>query len=201
MAVLSLVSSLTASEGKVRLEKQITILFLMSILLFVQGCAYREMTYFRKHGATVADERADWGLCGGNYLPGGQLESLVNSDILKCMSEKGYQSLNDYYFEQQISFVNRMNPTSFYIPFDVLDKCGFNHLQKGVCSQERYILKQRVSQVLRCMSFHGYEATPPRYKSAYRIIEERRGPSPNFCLTLTPKNGKGGISLGGWRFE
>lgn len=173
----------------------------MSILLFVKGCAYKEMTYFRKHGATVTDERTDWGLCGGNYLPDGQLESLVNTDILKCMSEKGYQSLNDYYFEQQISFVNRMAPTSVYIPFEILDNCGFNYLHKGVCSQERYILKHKVSQVIQCMSHHGYEATLPRYKLAYRIIEERRGPSPNFCLALTPKNGKGGISIGGRRFE
>ena len=176
--------------------------FLVAVLsLILQGCAYNEMTYFRKHRATVADERKDWGLCGGNFLPDGQVQPVMDADILKCMSGKGYQSLNDYYVEQQISFINRAKPSSFYIASEILDKCGFSQLREGICKHEAYILKKNLSRVMNCMSTNGYEAALPRYKSAYRIIENDRQLGRDFCLSLTPRSGKGGVSLGGARWE
>lgn len=168
--------------------------------LSIQGCAYNEMTYFRKHGATVPDERREWGLCGGNFQPDGQVWPTIDTSALKCMSEKGYQSLNDYYVEQQISFINRSNPDSIYIDNEILEQCGFRRVD-GLCKTERYIPKSQLSRIIRCMSGRSYEVTLPRYKSAFRIIENDRGLSPNFCLTMTPRNGKEGVSLGGWRFE
>lgn len=171
-------------------------------LLFLQGCAYNQMTYFRKHNATVADERTDWGLCGGNFLPDGQVRPAMDANVLKCMSEKGYQSINDYYVEQQISFMYRANPSKFYIDSEVEDKCGFGRLRESFfCKTEAFILKRNLPRVIACMSTNGYEAILPRYKSAYRIIDDERKLSKDYCLSMTPRSGKGGVSLGGARLE
>lgn len=171
-------------------------------LLVLQGCAYNQMTYFRKHKATVADERTDWGLCGGNFLPDGQVQPVMDTKILKCMSDKGYQSLNDYYVEQQISFMYRADPTKFYIDSEVEDKCGFSRLRESfACKTYAFILKRNLSRAMACMSANGYDAILPRDKSAYRIIDDDRKLSQNFCLSMTPRSGKGGVSLGGARLE
>ncbi|MBN8462456.1 MAG: hypothetical protein J0M01_06525 [Dechloromonas sp.] len=183
-------------NGSIRLCLSVAVLS-----LFMEGCAYKEMTYFRKPNATVAEERTDWGLCGGNFLPDGQVQPVMDEKLLNCMSKKGYQSINDYYVEQQISFKNRANPTSFYIASETVDNCGFSHLSEGLCKHERYILKRNLSRAIACMSANGYEATLPRYKSAYRIIDNDRQLSGSFCLSLTPRSGKGGVSLGGARWE
>ena len=170
--------------------------------LVIQGCAYKEMTYFRKQGATVAQERTDWGLCGGNFLPDGQVRPEMDANVLKCMSEKGYQSINDYYVEQQISFMYRANPSKFYIDSEVEDKCGFSRLRESFfCKHEAFILKRNLSRVIACLSTNGYEAILPRYKSAYRIIDDERKLSKDYCLSMTPRSGKGGVSLGGARLE
>lgn len=182
------------------MNKYVTYILLMFALL-LEGCAYKEMTYFRKHTATVDDERRDWRLCGGSFLPDGQVSPNVDPKVLQCMNEKGYQSLNDYYEEQQISFVNNLGPDPWYVPGNILDACGFRRLKDGICGSTYYVEKYDIAKVMRCMSSHGYRAVPPRYKSSFRIIESKTPPNSNFCLYLTPKNGKGGVSLGGRRLE
>ena len=70
-----------------------------------------------------------------------------------------------------------------------------------MCGTERYILKARLSNAIDCMSRLGYEPVLPRYNWAYRIVDNDRDLRPNYCLSLTPRNGKGGASLGRWRLE
>lgn len=184
------------------MKRQIYTALSIFAMLFAQGCAQQGMTYFRKTQASVADERRDWGLCGGNFLANGEVLPKMTPKVLICMRDHGYQSINDYYVEQQLSFIDNVNSTVISIFDTQIDQyqCGFRRTQ-GLCKVEPYIPRSRLSNVISCMSSNGYEATLPRYKSAFRIIEDTQEVSPNFCLALTPRSGNGGVSLGGWRLE
>lgn len=172
------------------------------IILVLEGCGYANMTYFRKHQATIEDERRDWGLCGGNFLPNGNITASMDAKVLKCMSKKGYETINDYYEEQHIGFVNREDPGKLYIDSQVLQECGFEkRKEKNSICPDYYIYKSKLSAVVACMSRKGFDATPPRYKHGFRIIDGLSPPDPLFCTSLTPRNKKGGVSLGDSRLE
>ncbi len=182
----------------------VAILSSLFAVLLLQGCGYAQMTYFRKHSASMTDERRDWGLCGGNFLANGQLKAVIDKDILRCMTDKGYLTLNDYYVEQQVSFVSRRTPEKTYIEPEIIRICGFSQLDrksKMPCQAEPYILKSQQASVVKCMSGHDFEPTLPRQGTAFRIIPDQDKVHPHFCLSLTPRNGKGGVSLFQTRWE
>lgn len=172
--------------------------------LLSQGCANKEMTYFRKHGASVEDERREWGLCGGNFLSDGQVSPITKRHAIECMKDKGYLTLNDYYEEQLISFY-KANSTKVWPSVEEMDACGFSITRKDQvdrsCSGIRYILSDRLPKVTQCMTGFGYEPIIPRLGNDFRIIKDPAKLPRLFCLYYSPKSGKGGVSLGGWRLE
>jgi len=184
---------------KAAMKYRYSYIFLLVVIL--QGCGYANMTYFRKHQATIEDERRDWGLCGGNFFPDGKVRPALDAKTLECMNKKGYETINDYYVEQHIGFMNRQNPSKSYIESEILAACGFRWHQDGICQNEPYIFKDRLAAAVKCMSRNGFEATPPRYKHGFRIVDGLRPPESLFCTSLTPRNKKGGVSLGDWRLE
>ena len=178
-------------------------LFLLSLIVLVQGCAYNEMTYFRKHGATLEDERRDWGLCGGNFLADQQLSPVIQRGALTCMREKGYLTLNDYYEENFISFqsLNRENASP---TLKEMEQCGlrtYKAKEKKACSGTRFVLTSDLAKVTQCMKLNGYEPTIPRFGKVVRLVDDPSKLHPNFCVFLSPKNRRGGVSFGGTRLE
>ncbi|MEO5669860.1 MAG: hypothetical protein ABIR26_04125 [Ramlibacter sp.] len=169
--------------------------------LVLVGCAYGNMTSFRKHGASLEDERRDWGLCGGDFHTNGAPRVTPDGKVVGCMRNKGYQTLNDYYVEQKVSFVNLRNPEKKYVPTEALEQCGFSQFEKkGLCS-EFFVEKAKLPATIRCLSSWGFEPTIPDQGGGFRIVDDVRALPPNFCLYLTPRNGKGGVTFNGWRWE
>lgn len=76
------------------------------------GCGASEATFFRKHGATVKEERVDWGLCGGNFQPGGAVRPNFDPELLRCMQAKGYATINNYYVEDFVWWMHRTEEES-----------------------------------------------------------------------------------------
>jgi hypothetical protein len=178
------------------------VLVLLPVLLGLQACGYREATYFRKHEATLEDERRDWGLCGGNFYPSGRLIPVISPPVLKCMHEKGYLTMNDYYEEDHIAFIDSKNPEETLISEDDRNACGIKNTGRdSICWIQNYIVKDTLPNVIKCMRRRGFEPALPKNKSGYRLIDNERTLSKLYCLTLSPKNKKGGISLFQWRVE
>ena len=62
---------------------------LVLVLAAAGGCVQRYD--LEKPGGTAEQERMDWGLCGGDYLPGRlQIAAEDSEAVLECMREKGY---------------------------------------------------------------------------------------------------------------
>lgn len=60
------------------------------LALLLAGCVQRYD--LDKPGGTAEQERIDWGLCGGDYLPGKvQITADDRKAVLQCMKEKGYK--------------------------------------------------------------------------------------------------------------
>lgn len=61
------------------------------LVAILAGCVQRYD--LDKPGITGEQERIDWGLCGGDFLPGGRIQ-IAGEDsgaVLACMREKGYR--------------------------------------------------------------------------------------------------------------
>lgn len=63
---------------------------LVIALATAAGCVQRYE--LDKVGADAEQQRVDWGLCGGDFLPAGsvQIAAEDSSGVLRCMREKGY---------------------------------------------------------------------------------------------------------------
>lgn len=110
--------------------------------------------------------------------------------------------MNDYYEEDHIWFLNVKNPEKTYINRDVERDCGIKTTRRGsLCESEAYIVKDTLPNVVKCMRRRGFEPALPRNRVAYRLVDNERTLPSNYCLTLSPKNKKGGISLFQWRLE
>jgi hypothetical protein len=182
--------------------KQVALVVSLVAAIMLTGCAGNKMTSFRKHGASMEDERRDWGLCGGDFHANGRLRTTPNGTVVECMRDKGYLTLNDYYVEQHISFVNVRQPEQGYVPTDTLQACRFLQLDKGLCSRGVFFLtKANLAASIKCMSSRGFEPTVPDQGSGFQIVDNVRTLSPNFCLSLTPRNQMGGVRFNGWRWE
>jgi hypothetical protein len=177
------------------------ICFFILVALFLSACATNQSTYFRKHQATLADERKDWGLCGGDFFPSGALKPEISEEVLHCMRGKGYETLNDYYVEEHVGFVRNDNPEDFRLEPGVLRTCGVRWPEKGLCSYQGYIPKRILQDFVKCMSSYGYQVALPRWKLGIPVVDDRRDFDPLFCMYLTPRNSKGGVSLGNRRVE
>ena len=117
------------------------------------------------------------------------------------MQAKGFFTQNAYYEEQHIDYYLRSDPSDrFKINVD-LKACGAKFHEDGVCSFYPFAFRSQVSSISHCMQRKGYEISLPRYKSGVRIYERRQEVSKNFCLSLTPQNRLGGVSLGKFRIE
>lgn len=178
------------------------IIFLLPVLFGLQACGYREATYFRKNKATLEDERREWGLCGGNFYSNGRLSPVISVPVINCMHDKGYLTMNDYYEEDHISFLNSKTPEETFIYEDDRNACGIkNTIKNSICEGQSYIVKDTLPNVIKCMRRRGFEPALPRNKAAIRLIDDEKTLSNTYCLTLSPKNKRGGISLFQWRLE
>ncbi len=175
------------------------VLLLLSLLLLT-ACAMNESTYFRKYEASLGDERREWGLCGGSFFPSGQLRPEVTSTVIECMRRKGFETINDYYLEEHVGFIRKDNLEDYYIGSDVLEACGMHWLsdESTFCKTYGYIPRRSLPSFVNCMARNGYELTLPRYKLGFRVVDDPP-PDRNFCMVLTPRNQKGGVSLGNAR--
>lgn len=178
---------------------------LMTVLaIALTSCGLTQATYFRSYSATQEDERAAWGLCGGDFLPNGQLDPKIEPRVVSCMRNRGFLMINEYYVEDHIDFVLRSDPAERFYIYTDLKECGAQAVDSGICSETHFGLhvdRRDVPALSRCMSRKGYTPALPRYKQGLRIIENGREINGNFCLSLTPRNQKGGVSLGKYRFE
>lgn len=181
--------------------KKYRVLSLILLVAMIQGCAYNEMTYFRKHGATLEDERRDWGLCGGNFLADQQVSPIINREALTCMSKKGYLTINDYYEEQFISF-QRLTRDNSPPTVSQMEACGYRmYKASNTCKGHWFVLTSDLPKVTQCMSRYGYEPTIPRFGKTVRLVEDPTKLHPVFCTFLSPKNRRGDPSLSGNRLE
>jgi hypothetical protein len=62
----------------------------VAVVAISAGCVQRYDV--DKPGVPVEQQRVDWGLCGGDFLPLGKVQiAREKSDaVLRCLSEKGY---------------------------------------------------------------------------------------------------------------
>ncbi|HET7408593.1 MAG TPA: hypothetical protein VFJ13_00200 [Paracoccaceae bacterium] len=61
----------------------------LALALAVAGCVQRYD--LEKPDGTIEQERIDWGLCGGDYLPGRvQITTEDSEAVLQCLKDKGY---------------------------------------------------------------------------------------------------------------
>lgn len=173
----------------------------LALFFAVNSCGYREATYFRKYQATQQDERTAWGLCGGDFLPNGRVHPTIEREVIDCMRSRGFVTLNQYYVEDHIGFSSIRDPAdNFYIK-QHLEACGVVYPPETICEIFPYVFRNELSEVSSCMAERGYTPSLPRYKQGVRIFEEHAAVPKLFCLTLSPKNQRGGISLGSSRIE
>lgn len=153
----------------------------------ITSCSTMQLTPMRRANASMSDQRRDWGLCGGNFLPNGMVRPDYGASVIACMRSKGYQTLNDYYVEQHVDFSN-INDRYVYAPKDVLRQCGVQYVADTLCSNQGYVMRSRLPQVSSCMQRKGYSLSLPQsFVDSVRILEDNKPFSPLFCLDMTHK--------------
>ncbi len=62
----------------------------VALAMATAGCVQRYT--LDKVGADADQQRVDWGLCGGDFLPAGSVQIAADDSdaVLICMKEKGY---------------------------------------------------------------------------------------------------------------
>ena len=171
------------------------------VLLVLVGCSATESTFFRKHGASREQERIDWGLCGGNFLENRMLEPSTDPTLLNCMRSKGYSTFNEYYYESKIEWRKKDNKSEEPL-VSLLKNCGVLEMkQPSSCEGYIYLYRQDLPAISTCLNQNGYEPSLPRQKGGIFIFDKNERVDGNFCLYLSPRNKKGGISFGAYRLE
>jgi hypothetical protein len=118
-----------------------------------------------------------------------------------CMESKGFHSINAYYEETFVAWASEESPDEVFWRHSDLKQCGARANDHSVCKHSLYILKSEFSAVSSCMRNKGFVPAIPRYKVGVRIFRDDATIDRGYCLYYSPKNKKGSVSLGSWRFE
>lgn len=173
------------------MRKIVPVITAFSLTCLLVGCATTspQGTYFRKSSTSKANERTDWGLCGGNFHPDGSVRPDFDRSVLSCMRAKGYETLNDYYVEQFVDFYDPRKPQDVNSPSVETQKaCGMQRSEEGLCGAKGYIWRSRLQAFTSCMTKKGYQLMLPRDTWAVQIMEDAKEFNPLFCLTMHRKN-------------
>ena len=161
---------------------------LLLITLSLASCATTPNTFFRKVDASEADERMDWGLCGGDFFADGSVRPDFDRSVLNCMYGKGYRTMNEYYVEQFVDFYDPRSPQDVNSPsLDTLVACGVERYSGGLCDSQNVVDRRKLSSFVKCMTAKGYRSVLPRTRWAVRIIENNEEITSSFCLMLHRK--------------
>ena len=167
------------------MRKVINIAAPLLVASLLASCATTQNTYFRKADASRADERADWGLCGGDFFPDGSVRPDFDRSVLSCMYEKGYRTMNEYYVEQFVDFYDPRSPQDVNSPsFDTKKACGVERYSGGICDFQNVVDRSKLKSFVSCMTAKGYRPILPRSSLAVRIIENGEEVTQAFCLML-----------------
>lgn len=186
---------------RINQKEMLIVAVLLTATIILSACISTDTTYFRKNGTTVEDERIAWGLCGGNFYENGTPHPVMSKDVLNCMGGKGFQTVNSYYAETLVAWARPDSNGVYTRHYNELKACGARYFSEGLCEGNLFILHSEFNELNRCMNAKGYVAAIPRNRGGIRVFRELDEVSRSFCLYLTPKNQKGGMSFGDWRLD